>query len=93
MGRALITPRGFGKGEILECYYGLVVFVALNRVRYRMMTHVKIVMQVTMQAFLKWEKMVPKVVPQDIIDKYKVYQKLYIVPAPFYAMQYVNLAR
>lgn len=80
------TSRTIVKGMMLQNYLAFAVYVNLTKERYKTKTYREGVMQVTAQTFWK----LVNNLPEKVMKKDGIRHKALVVPAPFFALQYIS---
>jgi len=88
-GKGLFAMRNFGRGEVIGHYYGSLVYSDLTRQPRSMKTYGEGYMAVTMEVFSSWAMQIK----DDVKDKDGHVHQVWVVPAPFCTMRYINDAR
>lgn len=85
----LLACQTIGQVEVVGYYYCLLVFENLTMEGQKAKTYGEGVVQVTAESSRKWANDISK----KIVSKDESEQKLWIVPALFYVMLYINDVR
>lgn len=85
-GTGIFTARWFGKGDVVGQYYGSLVYDNMILRHRTTRTYGELSLQVTQETCCKGSNCIPEMVKDEEVNEHAVW----IVPAPFCAMLYIN---
>ena len=85
-GLGVFADKNLGEGQLVGWYYGSLVYSDLSGLPQKYKTYSEGIMCVTVDDFEKWSM----VVDHEVVARNGVRHKVFIVPAPFCAMRYIN---